>query len=47
MALSSPTLPSSFVYIVQGGASPFAACSAAFVMPGLYNQRLCHVLNLT
>ena len=47
MALYSPPSPSSPVYIVQGSTSPFAARFAAFVMPGLYNRCLCHVLNLT
>ena len=47
MALSSPTLPSFLSCIVQDRTSPSAACSAAFVMPVLYNRHLCHVLNLT
>jgi hypothetical protein len=44
---SSLTLPSSLVYIVQGGASPFAALFAVSFTPGLYKRRFCHVLNLT
>ena len=46
-ALSSLTLPSSSVYIVQGGASPFAIRFAVSFTPGLDNRRLRHVLNLT
>ena len=41
------TLPSSLVYIVQGGASPFAVRFAVSFTPGLYKRHLCHVLNLT
>ena len=35
------------VEIFLGGTSTFAACYAALVLPGLYNRRLCQVLNLT
>ena len=47
MALSSPTLPSSSVYIVQGGASPFAIRFATFLLPGLYIRRVCHLFYIT
>ena len=47
MALSFPMLPSFLSCIVQGSTSPFAVHIDMFVMPGLYNRCLCHVLNLT
>ncbi len=47
MANLLPMLPSFQLGIVLGGTSTFAACYAALVLPGLYNRRLCQVLNLT
>ena len=47
MANLLPMLPSFQLGIVQGGTSTFAACYAALVLPGLYNRRLCQLLNLT
>lgn len=47
MANLHPVLPSIPTCIVQGGGSVSAVLFATILLPGLYNGRLCHVLNLT
>ena len=43
----SPVLPSFLVRIVQDGQISFAVRFATFLLPGLYNLRVCHLFYLT
>ena len=47
MANLLPVLQSFRLRIVQEGLTSFAVLFATILLPGLYNRRLCHVLNLT